>query len=85
MPVESCASQPPRCRPRPVFNGCGPASPLAMPVGVVIDLLDLIAELETALQARPDYGGRPRIPSIRPRSPRKLSTRLERRPAHGPP
>ena len=28
-------------------------------VGVVIDLLDRIAELETALHARPDYGGRP--------------------------
>jgi chaperone modulatory protein CbpM len=26
-------------------------------VGVVIDLLDRIAELETALHARPDYGG----------------------------
>jgi len=28
-------------------------------VGVVIDLLDRIAELEAALHARPDYGGRP--------------------------
>jgi hypothetical protein len=28
-------------------------------VGVVIDLLDRIAQLETALHARPDYGGRP--------------------------
>ena len=28
-------------------------------VGVVTDLLDRIAELETALHARPDYGGRP--------------------------
>jgi chaperone modulatory protein CbpM len=28
-------------------------------VGVVIDLLDRIAELETALHARPDYGGQP--------------------------
>ena len=28
-------------------------------LGVVVDLLDRIAELETALHARPDYGGRP--------------------------
>ena len=28
-------------------------------VGVVLDLLDRIAELETALHARPEYGGRP--------------------------
>jgi DNA-binding transcriptional MerR regulator len=28
-------------------------------VGVVIDLLDRITELEAALHSRPDYGGRP--------------------------